>query len=69
MHEGGWVHNDVVDPVNKVIHNLLWTDTGRPVFIDLVTVSRHKCDGNCAELRVAKKVLGLSAYEIAIWAR
>ncbi|KAJ7791501.1 hypothetical protein B0H14DRAFT_2935060 [Mycena olivaceomarginata] len=69
LHKGGWVHNDVVDPVKKVLRNLLWTDTGRPVLIDLVTVSRHRCDGSCTELRVAKKVLGLSSHEIAIWAR
>ncbi|KAJ7626453.1 hypothetical protein B0H17DRAFT_563359 [Mycena rosella] len=69
MHDGGWTHNDVVDPVNNVIHNLLWTDTGRPVLIDLVTVARHVCDGHCAELKVAKRVLRLKAHEIAIWAR
>ncbi|KAJ6548341.1 hypothetical protein B0H19DRAFT_1160863 [Mycena capillaripes] len=69
MHEGGWVHNDVVDPAKHVIHNVLWADTGRPVLIDLVTVSRHRCGKKCAELKLAKKALGLSTHEIAIWAR
>jgi hypothetical protein len=69
MHDGGWAHNDVVDIVNNVVHNLLWTDTGRPVLIDLVTVTQHVCNGRCAELKVAKRVLGLKAHDIAIWAR
>lgn len=69
LHDGGWTHNDVVDPVNNIIHNILWTDAGRPVLIDLVTVARHICDGHCPELKVAKKVLSLKAHEIAIWAR
>ncbi|KAK7020895.1 hypothetical protein R3P38DRAFT_1197792 [Favolaschia claudopus] len=68
LHGGGWTHNDIVDPVTKVMHNLLWT-AGRPVFIDLVTVARHDCDGNCAELTSAQQALRLSPYEIAIWAR
>ncbi|KAJ7086120.1 hypothetical protein B0H15DRAFT_801751 [Mycena belliarum] len=59
MHDGGWTRNDVVDPVNNVLHNILWTDTGRPVLIDLVTMARHICDGHCPELEVAKKAKGV----------
>ena len=69
MHDGGWTHNDVVDSSKNAMHNLLWTDTGRPVLIDLATVTQHVCDGRCAELKAVKKVLGLKTHDIAIWAR
>ncbi|KAJ7069052.1 hypothetical protein B0H15DRAFT_807264 [Mycena belliarum] len=69
MHEGGWAHNDVVDRGNKALHNLLWDDRGRPVVIDLVTVASHVCGGRCTELDDLGVVLGLSPYEIGIWAR
>ncbi|KAJ7913097.1 hypothetical protein B0H13DRAFT_1874163 [Mycena leptocephala] len=70
MHESGWSHNDIVDPTNTAIHNVLWTDTGRPVLIDLVTATPHVCKGDdCPELQAARRVLGLSKHMIRIWAR
>lgn len=69
MHDGGWTHNDLVNPFSNGIRNLLWTKAARPVFIDFVTASKHKCNGKCAELEMMKTVLRLSHHDIAIWAR
>ncbi|KAF7338050.1 hypothetical protein MVEN_02029100 [Mycena venus] len=53
LHNRGWRHNDLVDLPNNTIHNMLWSDTGRPVLIGLETVESHTvCSGlRCAELR------------------
>ncbi|KAJ7315255.1 hypothetical protein DFH08DRAFT_894065 [Mycena albidolilacea] len=70
MHEAGWSHSDIVDPTSTAIHNVLWTDTGRPVLIDFVTATPHICkNSDCPELRAARRVLGLGKYMIQIWAR
>ncbi|KAJ7088928.1 hypothetical protein C8R44DRAFT_751619 [Mycena epipterygia] len=57
MRKGGWVHNDVVDPIGKGIRNFLWDHAGRPVLIDLVTATSHRCHKRCDELRRLKTTL------------
>ena len=59
----------LVDNIGGAIRNVLWTDAGRPVFIDLVTATRHTCGRKCDELAWFQKALGMSNHEIAIWAR
>ncbi|KAK6987802.1 hypothetical protein R3P38DRAFT_3332288 [Favolaschia claudopus] len=49
MHDAGWLHNDILDPANTTIHNVIWTATGKPVLIDLVTAARHVCPGSVAD--------------------
>ncbi|KAJ7192136.1 hypothetical protein GGX14DRAFT_578442 [Mycena pura] len=68
LHQGGYRHNDLVDGGQR-IRNILWANTGRPVLIDLVTVTRHACDGSCDELTNFRKALGLSQHQARIWAR
>lgn len=59
----GRVGNDVVDRGNNALHNLL------SVVIDLVTATSHVCGRGCTKLKDLRVVLGLSPYEIMIWAR
>ncbi|KAJ7212502.1 hypothetical protein GGX14DRAFT_393405 [Mycena pura] len=64
--QGGYRHNDLVDGGQR-IRSILWANTGRPVLIDLVTVTRHACDGSCDELTNFRKALGLSQHQARIW--
>ncbi|KAF8209665.1 hypothetical protein K438DRAFT_1753318 [Mycena galopus ATCC 62051] len=68
MHESGYRHNDVVDQTSGVIRNVLWTDGGRPVLIDLVTATEHTCRRKCDELACFQKALCISNHELTIWA-
>ncbi|KAJ7171903.1 hypothetical protein B0H12DRAFT_1246908 [Mycena haematopus] len=71
LHMAGWAHNDVVydSSHDQSLHNLLWNAEGRPVLVDLVTVTRHICKRGCSELGLLQKVLKLSQHDIAVWAR
>jgi serine/threonine protein kinase len=69
MHRAGWAHNDFVDNGSQSPRNLLWDSEGRPVLIDFETATRHTCKAGCSELSRLQKVLRLTNYDIAIWAR
>lgn len=69
MHQAGWAHNDVLDDGSRSPRNLLWNPEGRPVFVDLVTATRHTCNKGCSELTRLQKALELTSHDIAIWAK